>query len=85
MLFLSALQVVYFLKKGNVLIEVLIQRKLGDLYKLNSLTVIGKLFFSFPGDYSEEVTPVPIPNTEVKLFSADDTALVWESRSSPGI
>ena len=23
------------------------------------------------GDYSEEVTPVPISNTEVKLFSAD--------------
>ena len=23
------------------------------------------------GDNSEEVTPVPIPNTEVKLFSAD--------------
>ena len=23
------------------------------------------------GDDSEEVTPVPIPNTEVKLFSAD--------------
>ncbi len=27
----------------------------------------------FPGGYSEEVTPVPIPNTAVKLFSADDT------------
>ncbi len=37
------------------------------------------------GDYSKEVTPVPIPNTEVKLFSADDTwrAASWESRSSP--
>ena len=23
------------------------------------------------GDEGEEVTPVPIPNTEVKLFSAD--------------
>ena len=38
------------------------------------------------GDYSEEDTPVPIPNTEVKLFSADDTR--WEtareSRTSPG-
>ena len=28
----------------------------------------------FSGDYSEEETPVPIPNTEVKVFSADDTA-----------
>ena len=27
-----------------------------------------------PGDYSKEVPPVPIPNTEVKLFSADGTA-----------
>ena len=30
--------------------------------------------------------PVPIPNTEVKLRSADDTASarVWENRSPPG-
>ena len=30
--------------------------------------------------------PVPIPNTEVKRHSADDTALarVWENRSLPG-
>ena len=35
-------------------------------------------------DYSEEVTPVPIPNTVVKLFIADDTWLeaAWESRKS---
>ena len=26
-----------------------------------------------PGDYSEEVIPDPIPNSEVKLFSADGT------------
>ena len=26
------------------------------------------------GDDSEEVTPVPIPNTEVKLSTADGTA-----------
>jgi hypothetical protein len=37
------------------------------------------------GDDGEEVTPVPIPNTEVKLFSADGS---WgfspcESRTSP--
>ena len=38
----------------------------------------------FGGD-SEEATPVPIPNTEVKLFSADGTAreAVWESRTLP--
>ena len=37
------------------------------------------------GGYSEEVTPVPIPNTAVKLFSADGTAwaTVWESRTPP--
>ncbi len=37
------------------------------------------------GDYSEEGTPVPIPNTEVKLFSSDDTVGVapWENRTSP--
>ena len=40
---------------------------------------------SISGDYSEEVTPVPISNTVVKLFSADDTwrAAAWESRTSP--
>ena len=33
-----------------------------------------------------EETPVPIPNTEVKLLSADGTArgAEWESRSLPG-
>ncbi len=39
----------------------------------------------FLGDHSEGETPVPIPNTEVKLFSADGTAwvTVWESRTLP--
>ena len=27
----------------------------------------------FPGDHSEEETPVPIPNTAVKLLSGDGT------------
>ncbi len=37
------------------------------------------------GDNSGEETPVPIPNTEVKLSSADDTwrEAAWESRSLP--
>ena len=37
------------------------------------------------GDYSEEVTPVPISNTVVKLLSAEDTwwEAAWENRSSP--
>ena len=38
------------------------------------------------GNYSEGETPVPIPNTAVKPFSADGTALGagWESRTLPG-
>jgi hypothetical protein len=38
------------------------------------------------GDDSEEDTPVPIPNTEVKLFSADGSwgATPCESRTLPG-
>jgi N-glycosidase YbiA len=37
------------------------------------------------GDHSEEGTPVPIPNTEVKLFSPDDTlgAAPRENKKSP--
>ena len=40
---------------------------------------------SLAGDNSEEATPDPIPNSEVKLFSVDGTAwvTVWESRTSP--
>ena len=41
----------------------------------------------FSGDFVERVTPVPIPNTEVKPLGADGTARVaaWESRKSPGL
>ena len=49
--------------------------------------VAGSVFFSLNvfGGNSGEVTPVPIPNTEVKLFSADGTAweTAWESRTPP--
>ena len=39
------------------------------------------------GGNDGEATPVPIPNTEVKLSSVDGTwtAGSWESRSPPGI
>ena len=39
------------------------------------------------GGYSVEATPDPIPNSEVKLYSADGTAgtSLWESKSSPEI
>ena len=36
--------------------------------------------FDFPGDHSEEVTPVPIPNTEVKGLSGDGTAAFGRGR-----
>ncbi|EET84248.1 hypothetical protein CcarbDRAFT_5305, partial [Clostridium carboxidivorans P7] len=38
------------------------------------------------GDNDIKVTPVPIPNTMVKLYSADGTAgeALWKSRSLPG-
>ena len=40
---------------------------------------------SFSGDNGEKVPPVPIPNTEVKLLSAESTwlATAREDRSSP--
>src|SRR6187200_881857 len=39
------------------------------------------------GDRTERVTPVPIPNTEVKPLWADGTAraTAWETRSLPGL
>ena len=43
------------------------------------------LKFSAPDDYCKEATPVPIPNTVVKLLSADDTRFSWESRSLSGL
>ena len=41
---------------------------------------VKKLLLIMPGGHSGEVIPVPIPNTEVKLSYADDTAAKWESR-----
>ena len=37
------------------------------------------------GAYGNEVTPVPIPNTEVKLIYVDDTwlATAWETKAVP--
>ena len=53
------------------------------LHQTNSIVDPG-IWFS--GLISERATPVPIPNTEVKPFSADGTAwaAVWESRTRPG-
>src|SRR5437867_808377 len=44
-----------------------------------------RVLFDVCGGYIGGVTPVPIPNTEVKPTRADGTAreAVWESRSPP--
>ena len=61
--------------------------------KKKSFSSTDKCMFTFigfmnllimPGGHSEEVIPVPIPNTEVKLFYADDTVAKRESRMLPG-
>ena len=64
---------------------VLISRGFDNIGNLHC-AVIRKQYY-FPGGYSGEETPVPIPNTEVKLPSADGTARVtsWESRTLPGL
>jgi hypothetical protein len=51
-----------------------------------SYLVLKEQSFIRSGNYGEKVTPVPIPNTEVKLLSADGS---WglspcESRTLPG-
>ena len=50
------------------------------------LSQIKDLDICSSGDDGVKVTPVPIPNTKVKLYSADGTALetVWKSRTLPG-
>jgi hypothetical protein len=51
----------------------------------DSQSPLGFSSFKFSGGFVERVTPVPIPNTEVKPLRADGTALeaAWESRSPP--
>ena len=46
-----------------------------------------RLYDNFVGDHTAGVTPVPIPNTEVKPRWAHGTAreTVWESRTSPAL
>ena len=53
--------------------------------RFSKLSFREKLFTKFSGDFVERVTPVPIPNTEVKPLGADGTAreAAWESRKSP--
>ena len=51
------------------------------------ISLVEILMIKFPGGHRGRVTPVPIPNTEVKPATADGTACagVWESRSLPGL
>ena len=55
--------------------------------KLHCSVLRVRTFIRKSGDNSEEVTPVPISNTVVKLLSADDTwrDTAWESRTLPVI
>ena len=59
--------------------------KIAEALKLKDVSTLYQSFITL-GDYVEGVTPVSIPNTVVKPFRADGTALatVWESRSLPG-
>jgi hypothetical protein len=54
--------------------------------QFSSLITLSLITVFHLGDSSEGVTPVPIPNTEVKPLSADGTVREtwWESRSLPG-
>ena len=51
--------------------------------KYYNYTCVKNEYNTICGYYSKEDTPVPIPNTEVKLFSADGTwwATAWESKT----
>ena len=77
-------------KRGDTFsLQVLIGRGLFLLIHVQKVLtcLITKLvqFVSSIGAYSNEVTPVPIPNTEVKLIHVDDTwlATARETKSVP--
>ena len=77
-------------KRGDTFsLQVLIGRGLFLFLLVRSLSFILLLLFFFQfsliGAYGSEVTPVPIPNTEVKLVYVDDTwlATAWESKKVP--
>ena len=74
-------------KRGDTFSQrILIGRGLFLLIHVRVLTQSIKLIqFLRVGVNGAEVTPVPIPNTEVKLCREDDTwlATAWESISMP--
>ena len=57
------------------------------LFLGDSLKTVPEKSKQVSGDRTERVTPVPIPNTEVKPLWADGTAraTAWETRSLPGL
>jgi hypothetical protein len=59
----------------------------GTKYPVKFEYRLSKYSRTLSGDDGERVTPVPIPNTEVKPFSADGTwwETAWESRSLPDL
>jgi hypothetical protein len=62
-------------------------KQLVELFTCIQLSDIRIDIYKFSGDFVGRVTPVPIPNTEVKPTGADDTAglPLWESRKSPDL
>ena len=74
-------------KHGDMLSQqILIGRGLFLLSEFKTLTFLINLKKS-AGVNGDEVPPVPIPNTEVKLICVEDTWMVtsWENISMPGI
>ena len=59
----------------------------GGHYSIFKALTYRRVLSKFSGGSVERVTPVPIPNTEVKPLGADGTALeaAWESRKPPGL
>ena len=66
-------------------------RSLERISNLEKVTYIYVFLSAFAlkvsGDDDIEETPVPIPNTEVKLYCAEDTCGLpcWKNRLSPGL
>ena len=56
-------------------------------FSKNGICSLSNFVLIFPGDFSGEATPVPIPNTAVKLSCAESTwdAGPWKHRSLPGV
>ena len=75
-----------FPKRGYAVVS-LPRKKIWKIDKKTNLDIfrLKERYIYHCGDYSGEVPPVPIPNTEVKLSRAESTCRVTdrEDRSSP--